>query len=68
MTVAGDMAAYVYSKAPGIDMTTARVVIALALKAANDPNFAQRFAKDYEWDYSFAIYMDVIKFLRDMNK
>ncbi len=68
MTVAGDMAAYVDSNAPGIDMPTARVVIALALEAANDPNFALRFAKEYEWDHAFAIYMDVIAFLKDMNR
>jgi hypothetical protein len=68
MTVSGDMAAYVDSKAPGIDMPTARVVIALALEAADDPNFALRFAKEYKWDNAFAIYMDVITFLRSVNR
>jgi hypothetical protein len=67
MTVAGDMAAYVDSTTPGIDMPTARIVIALALEAANDPNFALRFAREYEWDHGFEIYYDVIKFLQDMN-
>jgi hypothetical protein len=68
MTVAGDMSAYVSFKAPGIDIPTARTVIALALEAADDSNFALRFAKEYEWDYGFAIYQDVIKFLQSVNK
>lgn len=68
MTIAGDMAAYVSSKAPDIDMPTARTIIALDLEAADDPNFALRFADEYEWDHGFAIYLDVIKFLQSVNK
>ncbi len=68
MTVAGDMAAYVSSRAPGIDMPTARVVIALALEAADDPNFALRFQKETECASSFNDYFDVIRFLKAMNR
>lgn len=67
MTIAGDMAAYVSSKAPGIDMLTARVVIALALEAANDHSFASRFRKESEWDHGYETYFDVIKFLQSVN-
>ncbi len=66
MIVAGYMAAYVSLKS-NVDMPTARVIVALALEAADDPNFALKFAKDYEWDDALSIYMDVIKFLREMN-
>lgn len=68
MTVAGDMAAYVSSKAPGIDMPTARVVIALALEAADDPNFATRFQQTTDCASSFCDYFNVIRFLKDMNQ
>jgi hypothetical protein len=68
MTVVGDMAAYVASRAPGIDMPTARVVIALALEAADDPNFACAFQREVETALGFTDYFDVIKFLRKVNR
>jgi hypothetical protein len=67
MTVAGDMAAYVHSNSK-ISMSEASHIIALALEGANDPNFALRFAKEYEWENGFAIYMDVVRFLKEMNQ
>lgn len=67
MTIAGDMAAYVASKAPGIDMPTARVVIALALEAANDHQFAHRFQVETQCASSYGDYFDVIKFLQSVN-
>lgn len=66
MTVAGDMSAYVSSNAPGIDMPTARVVIALALEAADDINFALRYAIEEESD--IGTYHSVIAFLQRMNQ
>lgn len=68
MTVYGDMAAYVASKAPDIDMPTARVVIALALEAADDPNFAATYQRDAETASGFNDYFDVIKFLQKVNR
>ena len=68
MTIRGDMEYYVASKAKGIDVPTARVVIALALEAANDPNFALAFQREVETASGFTDYIDVVTFLQGLLK
>jgi hypothetical protein len=68
MTIAGDMAAYVSSCSSDVSMEKAKTVIKQALEAADGMDFAGRFAKTYEWDNGTEIYLDVIRFLKDMNR
>ena len=64
MTIKGDLAAALSTRL-NCSMDEAREHIRFIMKHADDPNFALRFAKDYEWNYGFQIYCDVVKFLHD---
>jgi hypothetical protein len=68
MTIVGDMAAYVSSTCPGVDMPTAQKVIDQALEAADDIEFAQKFDNVSDYDHAVPIYFEVINFLRKVNR
>jgi len=69
MTIRGDMEYYAHSNTRlDISVADVRKIIADALEAANDPNFALAFQREIETASGFNDYIDVITFLQGLLK
>lgn len=69
MPIRGDMEYYAHTTTRlDIDVADVRKIIAAALEAANDPNFALAFQREVETASGFTDYIDVITFLQGLLK